>query len=118
MLTWPASVRVFVHTGPTDMRRSFDTLAALVREVLREDPLSGHVFVFFNRPRDRAKLLLWDRTGYWLFYRRLESGVFRLPGACGSPVEMTAAELSLILEGIDLSQAERRQRFSLPSRTA
>jgi len=56
MLTWPASVRVFVHTGPTDMRRSFDTLAAMVRAILKQDPLSGHLFVFFNRPRDRAKL--------------------------------------------------------------
>lgn len=118
MLTWPPSVRVFVHTGPTDMRRSFDTLAAMVREILQQDPLSGHLFVFFNRPRDRAKMLLWDRTGYWLFYRRLESGVFRLRCGSGSPVEMTATELSLILEGIDLSQAERRKRFSLPSRTA
>jgi transposase len=118
MLTWPPSVRVFVHTGPTDMRRSFDTLAAMVREILKQDPLSGHLFVFFNRPRDRAKMLLWDRTGYWLFYRRLESGVFRLPGASGLPVEMTATELSLILEGIDLSQAERRKRFSLPAWTA
>ncbi len=117
-MTWPPSVRVFVHTGPTDMRRSFDTLAAMVREILQQDPLSGHLFVFFNRPRDRAKMLLWDRTGYWLFYRRLESGVFRLRCGSGSSVEMTATELSLILEGIDLSQAQRRKRFSLPARTA
>jgi transposase len=117
MLTWPASVRVFVSVLPTDMRRSFDTLAAMVREILKQDPLSGHLFVFFNRPRDRAKILLWDRTGYWLFYRRLESGVFRLPAVSGSHVEMTAAELSLILEGIDLSQAERRRRFTLAQRT-
>jgi len=100
------------------MRRSFDTLAAMVREILKQDPLSGHLFVFFNRPRDRAKMLLWDRTGYWLFYRRLESGVFRLPCASGASLEMTATELSLILEGIDLSQAERRKRFSLPAGTA
>jgi len=75
---WPASVRVFVSVLPTDMRRSFDTLAAMVREILKQDTLSGHLFVFFNRPRDRAKMLLWDRTGYWLFCRRLESGC-RLP---------------------------------------
>src|ERR1700682_4835935 len=66
MLTLPASVRVFVARGATDLRRSFDRLSAQVQEVLGEDPLSGHVFVFFNRQRNRVKLLVWERDGFWL----------------------------------------------------
>jgi transposase len=62
MLTLPASVRVFVARGATDLRRSFDRLSAQVQEVLRQDPLSGHVFVFFNRQRNRVKLLVWERV--------------------------------------------------------
>lgn len=115
MLTLPPSVRVFIHRGPTDMRRSFDGLAVMVREILREDPLSGHLFVFINRRRDRAKVLLWDRTGYWLLYKRLEEGTFVLPVGSEPSVEITSAELALILEGIDLSQAQRRKRFTLCS---
>ncbi len=114
MLSLPPSVRVFVSTLPTDMRWSFDSLAALVREVIHQDPLSGHLFVFFNRPRNRVKVLLWDRTGYGLWYKRLEVGVFVLPRSDGKRVELTAADLSLILEGIDLSMSRRGKRFSLP----
>ncbi len=69
----PSALRVFVYTGPTDMRRSFDGLAAMVREIIGQDPLSGHLFVFANRPRNRVKLLVWDRTGYLLFYNHLSS---------------------------------------------
>ena len=76
MLTLPASVRVFVAQGATDLRRSFDRLSAQVQEVLRQDPLSGHVFVFFNRQRNRVKLLVWERDGFWLLYKRLEAGTF------------------------------------------
>jgi transposase len=73
MLILPPTVRVFLHLGPTDMRRSFDGLAALTRELLRQDPLSGHLFVFFNRRRDRVKVLVWDRTGLVLYYNHLSS---------------------------------------------
>lgn len=111
MLTWPATVRVFLCTTPTDLRRSFDSLAALTREILHQDPLSGHLFVFVNRGRDRVKILLWDRHGYWLFYRRLERGTFRLPAAADASLELEATDLALILEGIDLAGARRRARF-------
>jgi transposase len=98
------------------MRRSLDGLAALTREILREDPLSGHLFVFFNRRRDRTKILFWDRSGLALYYKRLEKGVFHL-SALEHPkrkrAEIEAAELSLILEGIDLSGAKRRARFAV-----
>ncbi len=82
------------------------------REVLAQDPLSGHVFVFFNRRRDRVKLLLWDRTGYWLLHKRLEAGRFRRPSSQTVGLELTAAELSVILEGIDLSGAVQHKRYA------
>jgi transposase len=119
MLTLPPSVRVFVYLGPADMRRSFDGLAAMARDLIRQDPLSGHLFVFFNRRRDRVKILFWDRTGLVLWYKRLEEGVFKLPVATSprrTDVEMTWADVSLILEGIDLSGAKRQRRFSLEAR--
>jgi len=111
MLTWPRAVRVFVRTQPTDMRRSFDRLAWMVQEVLHQDPFSGHLFVFVNRSGDRMKILFWDRSGYALFYKRLEQGIFHLPEeeAC---VEIDVPRLTLILEGLDLSGARQHKRFS------
>ena len=111
MLSLPPSVRLFVARGVTDMRKSFDTLAALVIEVIEQDPQSGHLFLFVNRRRDRLKLLWWDRSGYCLLAKRLEHGQFRIfdraDGNAGS-FEMSASELALILEGIDLRGAKRR----------
>ena len=119
MLTLPPSVRVFVCLAPAAMRRSLDGLAAMTREILKEDPLSGHLFVFFNRRRDRTKILLWDRSGLCLYYKRLEKGVFRL-STLERPrrvqVEIEAADLALILEGIELAHAKRRKRF-VPGKT-
>jgi transposase len=120
MLTLPPSVRIFVCLAPADMRRSLDGLAAMTREILREDPLSGHLFVFFNRRRDRTKILFWDRSGLALYYKRLEKGVFRLEAfehPTRQRTEIEAAELALILEGIDLSNAKRRARF-VPRKSA
>jgi transposase len=93
------------------MRKSFDSLAALTREVLRQDPLAGHLFVFRNRPGDRVKVLWWDRSGFCLWYKRLEEGVFKLPEGGGASAEVESAELALLLEGIDLAGAKRRKRF-------
>ncbi|MCX7946900.1 MAG: IS66 family insertion sequence element accessory protein TnpB [Hydrogenophilus sp.] len=114
MLTLPPSVRIFFAAEPTDMRRSFDGLAMLAREVIRQDPLSGHLFVFRNRSGDKLKVLWWDRSGFCLYYKRLEEGVFAFPDADGGAVEIGVADLMLILEGIDLAGARRRKRFSLP----
>ena len=112
MLNLPPSVRLFVARGVTDMRKSFDTLAALVTDVVDEDPQSGHLFLFVNRRRDRLKVLWWDRSGYCLLAKRLELGRFRVfdraEGKAGA-FELSASELTLILEGIDLRGARRRQ---------
>ena len=110
MLMPPPSVRVFVASVPVDLRRSFDSLAACTEQLLQQDPLSGHLFVFRNRPGDRVKILYWDRTGYCLWYKRLEKGTFRLPSGPGG-VELSAAELVLLLEGIDLVGMRRQVRF-------
>lgn len=114
MLTLPASVRIFVAAEPIDLRRGFDGLAAATRSVLQQDPLNGHVFCFLNRRRNRIKLLVWDRTGYLILYKRLERGTFTLattPAAGHRHVEMDAGELALMLEGLDLRDAVRRPRW-------
>ena len=112
MLTLPPTVRVFLATAPVDGRRGIDALAGLVREHFGDDPLSGHLFVFRNRDGDRARILYWDRSGFWLLQKRLERGVFRFPSGDGARVEVEAAELALVLEGIDLAGAKRRKRFT------
>jgi transposase len=97
------------------MRKSFDGLAAATREIVGQDPMSGHLFAFFNRRADIVKVLFWDRAGFCVLAKRLERGRFHLPrpaaGGAAS-LEIEAAELALILEGIDLRGARRRPRWS------
>jgi len=112
----PPSVRVFLAAAPLDLRKSFDGLAAATRELLAQDPLSGHLFVFLNRRSDRVKILVWDRNGYWLMCKRLERGRFRTPVRDGK-VEIESAELTLMLEGIDLAGARRRPRWTPGEKT-
>ena len=109
-----AAVRVYLATRPADMRKSFDGLAALVSGGLARDPLSGHLFVFVNKRRDRIKVLYWDRDGLAVWAKRLERGTFRLPAAGADRVEMTTAELAALLAGIDLNTARRRVRYRRP----
>jgi transposase len=113
VLSLPPVVRIFVATTPTNMHLSFDRLAALARDVLAQDPLSGHLFAFFNRSADRVKILCWDRSGFCLWYKRLERGVFHLPRAGASQIELDAAELTLLLDGIELSAATRWPRYTV-----
>ena len=110
-------VRVFLCTSPTDMRKGFDTLAVLVREGLGYDPMSGHLFLFVGRRRDRLKILYWDRDGWALWYKRLEQGTFRMPVAKPdtASIELKAIELAMLLEGIDLRSIKRRKRFRRPA---
>lgn len=106
--------RIWLSTAPTDMRKGFDSLAALVRDHLGQDPLSGHLFLFVSRSRDRIKLLYFEHDGYALWYKRLEVGTFRLPAAKtnGASVELRASELAMLLAGIDLTSIKRRKRFT------
>ena len=93
------------------MRRGFDGLAALVRDSLGGDPLSGHLFVFRNRRGDRLKLLYWDQDGLAVWSKRLEQGTFQFPAATTTGVEIQATELAMILGGVDLNSAKRRPRY-------
>lgn len=113
MLTLSAAVRVFLAPGVTDMRKSFDTLAALVAETIGSDPLSGHLFGFCNRKRDRMKILYWDRSGYCLISKRLERGRFAWPKASEGEeaVEMTPEEVARLFGGVDVVRARKRSWY-------
>jgi len=108
MLSLPLPVRIFLCSRHADLRRSFDGLAHMVREFLGADPLSGHLFVFRNRRGDRLKLLFW--------YKRLEQGTFRFPQVSGDGhgIEIRAADLTMILDGVDLQSVKRQRRYRRP----
>jgi transposase len=125
MLSLPASIRIFVYTEATDMRRSFDRLAQMVEEHLEQDPESGHLYLFFNRRRDCVKMLLWEGDGFVIWYKRLEAGTFAVPGLGAAPADGTgnprtagpagaqirARDLNLLLAGADPLRVTRRKRF-------
>jgi transposase len=112
MMTFAPGMRIYLHARPTDMRKSFDGLCALVRNVFQADPLDGSLFLFVNRRCDRLKMLWWDRDGLAQFYKRLESGTFEMLRPEGEPatVEIDATELAMLLSGVSLS-AKRRKRY-------
>jgi transposase len=107
MIGPPAGTRIWLAAGATDMRKSFDGLAALVQTQLNEDAFSGHVFVFRGRRGDRVKILWWSGDGLCLFAKRLESGRFVWPQAATGAVSLTTAQLSMLLEGIDWRRPAR-----------
>jgi transposase len=115
MLMASSSLRVFAHRGPTDMRKSFSGLAGLVETELGQQVESGDLFLFFNRRRDRVKVLYFVGDGLVIFYRMLERGTFEIPAAAASAaasgVELRLSDLTLILEGIELSSVKRRKRW-------
>jgi transposase len=114
LLTLPSTVRIYVAAEPVDLRKGFDGLSAATRQVIQQDPLSGHLFVFMNRRGNRLKILVWEPSGFLLLYKRLERGRFRLPRVprVGQRhVEMEATDLALMMEGIDLRGSQRRERW-------
>ena len=120
MLNWPANIRVFVCTVPTDMRKQFDGLHALITPTFGRDVLDGHLFLFFNRRRTQVKLLYWEPGGLALWTKRLEAGRYEMPArdADQTGLEVDAVELSLILGGVDLGSVKRRRRYDRPARNA
>ena len=114
MLTLPAAVKVFLCNVPVDMRLSFDRLALLAAEVHGENPLSGHLFVFHSRRRDRVKILYWDRDGLAIWHKRLEKGTFPFPQtSSGASLSLTPGELAMFLDGVNPKTVSREKRFVL-----
>lgn len=113
MLSASNHTRIFLHLPPTDLRKGFDRLAALVEQGLQQDPLSGDWFVFHNRSSDRVKLLYWMGDGYALWYKRLEEGSFRFPKAAEGQtgVTISATDWAMLLDGVDLSSVRRGKRY-------
>jgi transposase len=114
MLSISPAVRIFVHALPTDMRKHFDGLYAMVTHSFGHDIFHGDYFVFLNRPRNRCKILFWDRDGLVIWAKRLERGNFQTPGGMdvASPcVEVDSITLAMILGGVDLKTAKRRKRY-------
>jgi len=108
------AARIWLASEATDMRCGFDRLAERVRAVIGQDPVSGHLFVFRSRRGDRLKILVWDRDGFLVWYKRLESGVFKLPRVAegARSLELRASELAMILDGIDVSKLKRVPRYT------
>jgi len=107
MITIPGGIKVFIATEPTDMRRGFDSLAAMVQGVLKKDIFSGHLFVFRDRSGSKLKILYWDRNGYVIWYKRLSQGKFRFPQVTEKVFAVSSSELNLLLEGIELTHYQR-----------
>lgn len=93
------------------MRKGFNALSGLVRDHIRQELLSGDVFIFLNKRRDRVKLLVWDRNGFVVWYKVLEQGTFELPAAENATLEMSWTDIQLLLEGIEIKSVKRRKRY-------
>ena len=116
MFNLPSTARIFVYARPTDMRRSFNGLYALVRNQLSQDPFSGHLFLFRSRRGNYLKVLWWEGDGFAMFAKKLEKGAFQFPiirfvdGVC-QPIEIQRRELLLLLEGIDTGSIKMLKRY-------
>ena len=111
MLSLSSHQRYFLYRSATDMRKGFNGLSGLVRQHIGHELLSGDVFIFLNKRRDRIKLLVWDRNGFVVWYKVLEQGTFELPTAENDTLEMSWTDLQLLLEGIEIKSVKRRKRY-------
>lgn len=111
MIPIPQVNRIFLYREPIDMRKSFDGLAAVASQILKENLLSGTLFAFFNQNRSIVKLLFWDHGGFVIIAKRLEKGTFEIPRNTGPKIELSGTELQLILEGINLETIRYRNRY-------
>jgi len=109
MLALPQAVKIYLASGPTDMRKGMDGLAGIVRTAFADDPLSGHLFVFVSRRQDRVKILFFDHGGFVVYYKRVEAGKFTVPPipAGAKRIELEATDLAMLLRGIDFSRVRR-----------
>jgi transposase len=115
VLTFSSAVHIHLAVEPVDLRLGFDGLAGLVQSRLERDPLCGHLFVFHNKAADRLKILYWERYGWCLWCKRLEQGRFHFPTAKKAALELTAGQLQMLLEGIDLSRVRQFKRYQRPA---
>ncbi len=111
MLNFPPSIKIYLHTAPTDMRKGIDGLGGIVRSQFEEDPTTGSLYLFVNRRRDRMKMLYWDGTGFWVFYKVLEQGTFEVKATDDQRVVIDATELAMLLGGVSLEHIKRRKRY-------
>ena len=115
MLNVPANIAIYLHTAPTDMRKGIDGLSGIVRSEFSGDPLDGSLYLFVNRRGDRLKILHWDGSGFWIYYRVLEQGTFEVPGSDEHRIEIDATQLAMLLGGVSLVEVKRRKRYSRAS---
>ena len=111
MLSIPPTVSIFLHTAPTDMRKGADGLSGIVRGEFAADPLDGSLYLFLNRRRDRLKMLFWDGTGFWVYYKVLESGTFEALISDDKCVKIDATQLAMLLGGVSLVAVKHRKRY-------
>lgn len=115
MLSFSSATKIYLACGVTDMRKSFNSLSAIVQNEIEKDPLSGHLYVFCNRRRNRLKILTWDGSGLWVLAKRLEKGTFTWPDGNGGAVEMRLEELTQLIAGLDLRSFRKRRWYRLRS---
>lgn len=113
MFSLTSSFHYYLYREPTDMRKSFDGLSGIVQGQLDRNPTSGEVFIFVNRRKNKVKLLRWEQGGFILYYKRLETGTFELPGFTGDAVscQMSWSGLMLMIEGISIEKSKQRRRY-------
>jgi transposase len=111
------SAQIYLYSHPTDMRKSFNGLSGIVTNELKLNPVKDGIFVFVNKRRNRMKILLWDRHGFWLMYKKLEAGLFQLPpleiDSIGEGLSIDYDQLIMIVEGIDLNSIKRKKRYKI-----
>ncbi len=110
-----SQIRIWLCTVPTDMRKSYNGLSALVKNRLRGNPLSGELFVFVNRRQNQMKILYFDRSGYCIWSKKLEQGQFVVRGSPGGKRQLNWTQLKLLLDGIEIKKARQFKRYSHPS---
>jgi transposase len=115
MLNFPANVTIYLHTEVTDMRKGIDGLSGLVRGQFAEDPTGGSLYLFVNRRRDRLKMLYWDGTGFWIFYKVLEQGTFEVTATDDKRIVIDTTQLAMLLGGVSLVGLKRRKRYQRAS---